>query len=312
MIITNKYNLPEPYYKSCLRDNHPRFGWNTFSVTELNKGVKEIILNRRHWNELEQDCSDMAWTVFGTAVHKVMEGHDGENELAEERVSMTVSTPFGPKNVSGGFDLYNAETKVLTDYKTTGVFSYQMKLKEGTESEWAKQLRIYWLILGKSGFPVKAVRNVIFLKDWSKTSAKRDSSYPQTPVVTINYGFSEVFNSEAAAYLEADLAEKITEVLKYKDLPEDQIPDCTEEERWERGECWAVMKKGRKSAIKRHDRESDAQRHLESLDKNHYIEHRPGIPVKCVDYCVCANKCSFYKNYMASLNEDMEGEAVNG
>ena len=65
MIITNKYNLPEPYFKSCLKDEHPRFDWDTFSVTELMKGTKEIVLNRRFYQELQQDCVDMIWSVFG-------------------------------------------------------------------------------------------------------------------------------------------------------------------------------------------------------------------------------------------------------
>ena len=120
MIITNKYNLPEPYFKSCLKDEHPRFDWDTFSVTELMKGTKEIVLNRRFYQELQQDCVDMIWTVFGTAVHKVMEGHEGENELAEERISIEIPCgEYGIRHVSGGFDLYNAETQLITDYKTT-------------------------------------------------------------------------------------------------------------------------------------------------------------------------------------------------
>jgi len=309
MLITNKFGLPEPYYKSCLKDNHPRFGWDTFSVTELMKGTKDIILTRRHWEELEQDCVDMIWTVFGTAVHSVMEGHESENELAEERISMKVPCgEYGDIRVSGGFDLYNGDTKIITDYKTTGVFSYQMKLQEGTESHWAKQLRIYWLILAKAGFPVKGVRNTVFLKDWSKTNAKRDRSYPQKPILNIDYNFSEVFRSDVAADLMADLSAKIQEILYYKDKPEEEIPECSAEERWERGECWAVMKKGRKSAVKRHDSQFSAEQHAENLGSGHYVEHRPGVPAKCVDYCTCAEKCSFYKKYMASLEE---GKAKN-
>jgi hypothetical protein len=299
-----------------MRDSHPRFDWNTFSVTELMKGTKEIILTRIFWNELEQDCSDMAWTVFGTAVHKVMEGHEGEQELAEERVSMPIHTAYGTKYISGGFDLYNADTKILTDYKTTGVFSYLMKLKEGSDSEWAKQLRIYWLILGRSGFPVKAVRNVIFLKDWSKTMAKRDRSYPQTPVVTVNYSFSEVFNSEVAAGMEEDISAKITEILDYKDLPEEQIPDCSKHERWERDECWAVKKEGRKTAVKRCEKEWQATEMVKNLGPKHFVEHRPGISVKCMDYCSCSEKCSFYQNLVNQPFQESEPntdkEAING
>lgn len=311
MIITNKYNLPEPYFRSCLRDEHPHFDWDTFSVTELMKGTKEIVLTRRFFQELEQDCVAMIWSVFGTAVHKVMEGHEGENELAEERISIEIPCgEYGIRHVSGGFDLYNAETQLITDYKTTGVYSYQMKLREGTDSDWAKQLRVYWLILAKAGFPVRDVRNTVFLKDWSKTQARRDRSYPQKPIVNIDYEYNGSFNSEVAAYMQADLAQKIIEVLDCKDLPESQIPDCTKQERWERDECWAVKKEGRKTAVKLHESEFEAERHLVELGKGHYIEHRLGTPVKCIDYCTCATKCSFYQDYLASI--DNHQEVVNG
>ena len=312
MKVTNKYYLPEPYFKSCLHDNYPRFDWDTFSVTELMKGTKEIILNRRHWNELEQDCSDMIWMIFGNAVHSIMEGHESDNELAEQRIAMELNCgEHGKRYISGGFDLYNADTHIITDYKTTGVFSYRMKVQEGPTSDWAKQLRLYWLLLGKLGFPVKGVRNTVFLKDWSKTQARRDASYPQKPIVDITYDFSPVFNSEVASYMEADIVEKITEVLDYKDAPESEIPNCTSEQRWERDECWAIHKEGRKSAVKLHSSEFEAERHLSDLPKGHYIEHRLGTPVKCQDYCVAAAHCSFYKNYMKSF-ESNELEVVNG
>jgi hypothetical protein len=275
------------------------------------KGTKEIILTRRHWEELEQDCSSMIWAVFGSAVHSIMEGYEEEHELAEERISIDIACgEYGNRKVSGGFDLYNAETELITDYKTTGVYSYQMKVREGVTSDWAKQLRIYWLLLCKAGFPVRDVRNTVFLKDWSKTQARRDSSYPQRPIVNIDYHFKGKFNSEEAAYMQADLSEKIMEVLRYKDLPENQIPDCTSVERWERDECWAIMKHGRKNAVKRHYSEFNAERHLAELGKGHYLEHRLGTPVKCINYCTCATKCSFYQKHQASI--DNHQEVVNG
>jgi hypothetical protein len=146
----------------------------------------------------------------------------------------------------------------------------------------------------------------VFLKDWSKTQARRDSSYPQKPILNIDYIFGEVFRSDVAADMMADLSYKIQEILQYKDKPEEEIPDCSDEERWERGEKWAVMKKGRKSAVKLHTSEFSAEQHLATLPAGHYIEHRPGVPVKCVDYCTCAETCSFYKKYMASLEAQTE------
>ena len=141
------------------------------------------------------------------------------------------------------------------------------------------------------------------MKDWSKTQARRDREYPQKPIVDINYDFSPVFNSGVASYMEADLVEKMTMILDYKDAPENEIPDCTPEERWLRDEKWAVMKEGRKSAVKLHNSQLMAENHLENLPKGHYIEHRPGVNVKCEDYCTAAPHCSFYKSLNANKPE---------
>lgn len=298
MIITNKYNLPEHYYQACLVNNYPRFDWDTFSVTELNKGIKEIILTRRHWETLEQDCSDMLWLVFGTAVHEVLGGHDGDNELSEQRMYLDINCgEYGVKTLSGSFDLYNGSTGYITDNKSTGVFSYQMKLKEFDSSDWAKQLWLYALMLGKLGFEVKGLKNLVLLKDWSKTKMRREVGYPEVPVVEIDYGFTPI-RSDVAAQMEADISEKIQMILKYKDSPESEIPDCTKSQRWERGEKWALMKEGGKRAVKLFDSAFEANTALSANGAKYYIDHRLGVNVKCEDYCTACVECSFYKNHV--------------
>jgi hypothetical protein len=300
MTITNNMNLPQPFVEACKRDNYPRFNSSTYSATELLKGTKEILLVRRHYSELVQDAADMVWLVFGKAVHAVFEGHEGEQEISEARLSVALDINGTEIAVSGSFELYNAVEKMITDYKTTGTFSYKMK-ESGGNDDWRDQLRIYWYLLGKAGFEVVGGRITALLKDWSKTMARRDRSYPQKPVQTITYKF---YLPEDLIEVEKMLTEKIEELLWYANVPDDLIPPCTKEERWERDECWAIMKEGRKTAVKRCYSEEEANLVLEGHDKKHYIEHRPGTPTKCLDYCTACDHCSFYNSYIASLNEE--------
>ena len=301
MNITNKNGLPNAYYQNCLRDDHPRYGMDTFSATELLKGTKEIILTHRHWNELEVDCSDMVWLILGKAVHAVFEGHEDEQEISEARVHATVmaynpATDLWdiPITISGGFDLYNGETKTLTDYKTTQAFGFKMKQEEGTDSDWYRQLKIYWWLLGKNGFEVRKGQIVAILKDYSKAKARLDASYPQLPIQTVTYnGFG---NSETAMLFESDLTRKIDQIRAYDLMADDEIPPCTKEERWEKGEKWAVMKNGRKSAIRLLDSEAEARDMADGLGKEQFVTYRPGTPIKCQDYCSACEFCSFYKS----------------
>ncbi|NLF35496.1 MAG: hypothetical protein GX585_05980 [Clostridiales bacterium] len=302
MKVTNTMNLPQAFVEACKRDDHPRFGMDTFSATELLKGTKEILLVRRHWDTLEQDAADMVWLVLGKAVHKVFEDHEGEYDIAEGRGEAEIDVDGETIKVSGAWDLYESKLRILNDYKTTGVFSYLMHAN-GSNNDWRDQARVYWYILEAMGFPVDFARITVILKDWSKTKAKVDRSYPQKPVQVINYRFTL---PDDLIDVKKTLSDKLREIRKYQDLSDDDIPPCSKEERWERDEKWAVMKKGRKTAVKLCNSNTEAEFVMESLGEGHYIEHREGTPVKCLDYCTVCDHCSFYKAYMANQSKESE------
>ena len=71
MKITNKLNLPQPFVDAVTREY--QYKDKQYSVTAILKDVREILLTRRHNDEIEQDVADMIWLIFGTAVHKVLE-----------------------------------------------------------------------------------------------------------------------------------------------------------------------------------------------------------------------------------------------
>ena len=182
MIITNKLNLPEPLVDMAQRDYI--FEPNEYRVTSLLKGIRETILERRHFNEIEQDVSDMIWLLFGTAVHNVLESHqEGEHEFKEERIKI----PIGDYILSGQFDLYNAKTKTITDYKTCSIW----KVIFGDYQDWRKQLLIYAYMLQHIGFPVEKAEVIALMKDHSKTQAKRKADYPKEPVKKIAFTFTD-------------------------------------------------------------------------------------------------------------------------
>jgi hypothetical protein len=67
---------------------------------------------------------------------------------------------------------------------------------------------------------------------------------------------------------------------------------CTDEERWVRGETWALMKEGRKSAVKLYDNEAEANEACTQSGSGHYIDHRRGSAVRCSgNFCLVSNFC---------------------
>lgn len=281
MIITNKLNLPESFVNMAKQDYI--FADNEYRVTSLLKGIRETILERRHNNEIEQDVSDMIWLLFGTAVHGILEHQtEGDNEIKEERLKI----PFGDYTLSGQFDLYNAETKTITDYKTASVW----KVIFGDFTDWKRQLLIYAYMLKTIGFDVEKGEIIAILKDHSKRDSKIKDNYPSLPVQKIAFNFTDKDFIE----IEEFLKNRFAEIAEAEKLPDDELPLCTPEERFNSGDKYAVMKKGRKTAMRVLDSMEEAEA-WQAGNGGDFIETRKGEDKKCKDYCSACQFCNYYK-----------------
>ena len=280
MNVTNRLHLPEAFVKAVSTTRHNEAG--CFSATTLNKGAKEIILTDRHFDEITVDAADSVWAVWGTAVHALLESQP-DNNFHEESFKVPVSNSF----VTGQVDSYDMENGVINDWKTASVWKVQFN----DFSDWRRQGLTYAWLLQQSGLVVKKCRFVALLKDHSKTKAKTDSSYPQSPVFIYEFDVTAADMEETAARI----LTKVQEIESAYKLDDDAIEPCSAEERWADGEKWAVMKNGRKTAIKLFDNSADADAMAGEMGNAYYVEHRPAISRKCGDYCNCKDFCNFYK-----------------
>ena len=294
MTITNNLGLPHGLVAAVSPKRHNEPG--SLSATTLLKGAKEIILTERHWDEMADDAANRVWAVFGTAVHALLE-QEGADDFTEE----TLSAEFGGIKITGRIDNYNMKEGVVADYKTASVWKVKFKDFE----DWRRQGLIYSWLLKQNGFPISRCRFIALLKDHSKTEAARSSEYPQSPVHIYEFDVTD----EALAEIEQFIQRKVGAYLDcvnnpdlgYQETPDDEIPECSPEERWASPDKWAVMKKGRKSAVRVLDCEEEAQK-LALDDKALYIEFRKGESKKCAGYCPCREFCSYWK----SLQEEQE------
>lgn len=280
MKVNNRLHLPEAFVKAVSVERHNKAG--CFSATTLNKGAKEIILTDRHFDEITVDAADSVWAVWGTAVHALLESQP-DNNFHEEYFKVPVSNSY----VTGQVDSYDMENGVINDWKTASVWKVQFN----DFSDWRRQGLTYAWLLQQSGLDVKKCRFVALLKDHSKTKAKTDSSYPQSPVFIYEFDVTAADMEETAARILA----KVQEIESAYKLDDDAIEPCSAEERWADGEKWAVMKNGRKSAVKVFDNQLDADAMAGEMGNAYYVEHRPAISRKCGDYCKCKEFCNFYK-----------------
>jgi len=289
MKITNKMNLPQPFVSAVEREY--TYTPKRYSATSVLKGVREAILQRRHDDEIESDVSEMVWAIFGTAVHSILEGaQETESQIKENKIEVEMPNGY---ELSGIFDLYDDATGTVTDYKTASVW----KVKFGEFDDWRQQTLIYCWMLRQIGFDAKRGQIVAMLKDHSKTKAKI-GEHPPLPVFQIGWNFTARDFDEIEQYILG----KFAQIEEAEKLPDDELPICTQEERWTRGEEFAVKKAGNKRANKLFkvdqygpEAEQRAREYAVAIGDGFVVEHRPGRDGKCLDYCSAAPFCSHYK-----------------
>lgn len=284
MIITNKNNLPESLCNAVDPNKHNKK--YHLSATTLLHGVKDIILSDRHWDEMTDDVSNRIYALLGTAAHKIFEEADDKPGVVHEK---EFEKAVGRYTVTGRIDRYDPETETIYDYKTTSVY----KVKNADYTEWFKQLMTYAWLMKNDGYTVKHLCIYAILRDWSKLEAKRNSDYPQTQTVTILFDICD----EDFVRIEEAINTKVSLIEKYDNSPDDEIPECTESERWAKPATFAVMKEGRKTAVRVFEEESSAVKFIEgSKDKTGLsVVARPGINPRCQEYCNCCQFCNFWK-----------------
>jgi len=287
MKITNSLGLPEALVNAVSLSPHNKAG--QYSATTLLKGAREILLTKRHWEELEVDVADNIWALFGTAVHAVLEEQE-TSEFKEEYLQAVVSSSV----VTGRADSYCLDTKVITDYKTASTW----KIKFADFDDWRRQGLIYAWLFTKSGLAVKRVRFVALLKDHSKTQAKRDAGYPQSPVYVYEFDITP----EDIAETETFVLQKVEQLESCDNVADDDLPDCTQAERWATEDTFAVKKEGRKTAIRVYETMEEANDKLAELGKGHYIEERKGTSKKCADYCYASAFCNQWQKEKEEQN----------
>ena len=277
MKITNKHNLPEAFVK--LAQQEEQIDNDQIRVTQLLNGLRATELLRRYGSEIEVDVSEMIWMIFGTATHAVLENTDeADDEFREQRLSM----PLEGISITGKSDVF--KDGVITDYKTCSVW----KVIHNDFEDWERQLMLYALLWKYAGFDVKSCRIVAMMRDHSKNKARTEKDYPDLPVETIEFPVTEEKLKETYSWAK----HRVQEMLDIRFLPDEKLPMCTPEERFNDGDRYAIMKNGAKRAKKVCDTREEAEKCM-AENGGDYIEVRKGRDTKCLDYCMARSVCPY-------------------
>ena len=286
MKLTNKFGIPETFINVLRRPTYSK-GAAHLSVTQLINSPKIVALTKKFEDELEQDVSDMVWSIFGSAIHGVLEHGKDDNHIVEERLHAMID---GWK-ISGAVDLQIVNELggiSIRDYKTCSVWSVMNE-----KIEWEQQLNIYaWLVeTVKEDFHVTDLGIVAIIRDWSRRDAARNPDYPQAPVKEIPikiwpYQDREAFIKERISHHSA---------CEFAMETNESLPECTPEEMWEKPTTYALKKKGGVRAIKVYETQEEAEKACDP--KVHEIEVRLGSRTRCESFCPVNTYCQQWRDY---------------
>lgn len=286
MQLTNRLNLPQPICEAVKNDDYSR-GDADISVTSLIGPPRIEMLRRKHEHELVEDVAENIYALMGKSIHNILERADSTG-ITEERMFIEVDG----MRISGQIDRFVLLDGILQDYKMCSVWESIYGLKKDRE----EQLNCYAYMMRQKDYFVHMLQAVMIFRDWQMSKAKNDASYPELQV--------EV--KDIPLWTEEDQLAFIKQrVLIFQDA-EINLPECTEEERWASPSKFAVMKEGRKSALRLLDSEEDADlwidQNVKPADmKKISVVFRPGQSRRCEDYCPVRDFCEQHKKLKGAV-----------
>lgn len=299
MQITNNHNLPKAIYNAIVNKEYSK-GEAQYSATELLQPVQLRALMRLNYAHISVDAADSIWSLWGSAVHHILEQSKAPEVIAEQRWYLKVAG----FTIGGMPDVYDGIQRTIEDYKTTSVY----KVMKNDIEDWFLQLNIYKLLLEEAGKPVELLKIHAILKDWSHKKAREDKefaeksgqalTYPQAPIVTIDIPYQR--SLDTLLYI----IERIKLHEEAKHLKPHELPYCTPKERWCGEDIYAIYSAEKNYTyrvfeIEKGKEEEASQKAYEVFYKmkatGYEIIRREGESLRCKYFCPVAQFCNQFQ-----------------
>jgi hypothetical protein len=188
---------------------------------------------------------------------------------------------LGKWTISGKFD-FVGEGRVQ-DFKRTKVWTY---LNQVNNNKYALQGSIYrWL---DSRLITQDDMDIHFIfSDWQGSKVRSDPNYPKLPFKT------QSFDLISLREIEQFITKKVHQIETYMDAPEEEIPECSDEDLWRSEPEFKYYKNPTKTArsTKNFDNLHDARLRMVEDGSVGLIKEVPGQVTAC-KYCPAFAVCS--------------------
>jgi hypothetical protein len=284
---------------------------DTISVTTLLKPLRQIILaSRVDNNDATVDLAQMVPNRMGNAIHDAIERAWVDNyqvamkslgypdrvisqikinpkpeELTEDCLPIYLEQrtyrKMGRYTISGKFDFVGDGRP--EDFKSTSAYTW---IYQNNDEKYVWQGSLYrWLnptIITRDEMAIQFI-----FTDWSRSKAMMDPKYPQDRIQ------QKIFKLKSIAETEAFISNKLSLIETYWDMPEEDIPHCTDAELWRSEPVFKYYKNPEKTtrSTKNFDSLHDARLRLIEDGSVGMIKEVPG-QVNACKYCSSFSICS--------------------
>ena len=309
---------PKEYWGKKLLKDHNQLAsklWAAFTGTLMHLGLEYFLSTKYYYNGEELKVAN----IINLSVEEFIELQKNVEIVANNyKQEMHIEINFNEVSkhhkleqdriIGGTIDLLDfvehLKKYVLYDYKTMSTTSL---ILDDKIKEWTEKANWYMYCLENSGYRLADLIYLPIFKDWTTTKAMRSGSVEDVPCPSIK------LDKWTREQCERWIVEKISYIEKFRDVPYDQIPYCTAEQRWEKHSVFKVCKEKNGVLGKALpgctfatvEEAVSAQFERQAKDKKGEIfgvKKTGGTPVKCKDWCVLSQNgiC----DYMQKHGED--------
>jgi hypothetical protein len=309
--------LPQPIFDLLKGDEYDKQG--DWSVTGLIGSPRVAQLKSRHEEKVSENVMNRMFAVRGNIMHKALAAVKTKNAVVEERfmidilgrkVSMKADYvwPYKP----GKFqiiDMKDPSRYVVKPAQNGAWYNNTEWLCHTDRDDWEKQLNCYAYGMRIRGFDVDSLMIAAMLRDWSFTEMKRSQAsgrndYPPHEVIMIPIKLWT--DSKCLEFLEQRV--RLHEQAKL--LSDNELPFCTQEERWADPDMFKVVTgagtpneravpHGGEFATKAEAIQFNNQRMAKKPDKASTIVFKPAESKRCErGYCPISEFCNQYKEHI--------------
>lgn len=307
--FTNITGLSDSIAKAIesFASEYDKVGWK--SVTTLIDSPRCQLLTERYGDKVTEDVSDLLWSFFGNMGHLIAERNTDASSIAERRFIYK----HKDKEISFKPDLLERDPEdfnsfQLNDFKFTSVYILKSAVQGNPKIEWVRQMNFYVWCLKKLGFNITKIKLHIVARDWRLSELKREYNYPPQACAVVEVPIWTDTKAEEYCLSRINLYKDV------EDLDDDELPKCSESERWADPNRWAVVKTngkvskntGYKTALPKAGSfltRSEAQYFIVNRkDKDELeVEFRKGESRRCSNgYCKASAWCNQFKEEIAS------------